>query len=264
MTDSIGYRPAVINACGARLFGRQADWTRKTIAYAIAVAVNLALIGAVLFSRPPSNIETTHERAVVDVSIIAGVQAPAPDSEASNAAVAPSAGAATGAVRSEREADVRETLSEPQRAARAEIPPDLAAESRNLTARDDAATSVALAPSGDALPGANTQTRSTLRSLACAQRLGRDTSSLSCGDAAADFSWAPHLNAQATAEVEHQVSAHLSSLGGLFGFRYPGEMPTGAYRAGPMVLAAPSRNLAASDSMRDRLPPMAPDPAFGD
>jgi hypothetical protein len=244
---------------------RMAEWTRKSVAYGIAIAINLSLISGFIFSRAPASPRPDASgRAMINVSIIDALHATALDDEVSAAAITASAETAPEPALTNDDAEILPARSAPQDRGQAQTVLDGATEGRDQTVRDDVAASVAFAPLGGTGPEANAQTRSTLQSLTCAHRIGRDTRNLGCGDAATEFTWAPHLNAQATAEVEQQVSAHLSSLGGLFGYRHPGEMPTGAYRAGNTVLAAPSRSLAASDSMRDRLPPMAPDPAFGD
>ncbi|XBQ15491.1 MAG: hypothetical protein ABL308_11055 [Oceanicaulis sp.] len=98
-----------------------------------------------------------------------------------------------------------------------------------------------------------------LRSLACAQGLGRDALE-ACGEAGGAFDYAG-LDPQAVEQVAAFEQSRLAGLGFVSiwasGGRFEGAN-------GAQTLAPPARNLSAADGMRDRLPPMVPDPAFGD
>lgn len=263
MTGAILSEPAARRFRDAAASLRQAGWARKGLAYAIALAVNLALIGGFLLMSPSPRAEPDNAAPskVVTVSIITAAQDVAP-AEAAPGTDSPLAAAAP------RSQNVERETAPAQRAARAEDETDAAPETPVLSVeaapRDAPRASVALIEPGASEAAPDTAARSTLRSLACAQRLGRERPDPSCENAAPGFAWAAHIDPQAMAQVEQQVDAHVSGLGVLFGHRPPGDWPTGPYRAGDSVLAAPSRSLPASDGMRDRLPPMVPDPAFGD
>lgn len=265
MAGAIVHERAVRQFSSAPLSQRRAAWTRKGLALAIAVAINLGLIGGFLLMPPPPQPEPgiAARRPIVTVSIITATPDAAPAEAATVTDNSPAQAAARPVIfeRESETAPARTTLRADDETA---PPPETPVLSVDATDRGELGASVALIEphASEAAPDAGA--RSTLRSLACAQRLGRERSSRGCGEAAPGFSWAAHIDPEATAQVEHQMETHLAGLGVLFGDRYAGDWPTGAYRAGPAVLAAPSGSLAASDGMRDRLPPMVPDPAFGD
>jgi hypothetical protein len=257
----------VSNQAARRLFGalsslRQAEWTRKGLAYAIACAVNLALIGAVLFMSPPPNAkpDIAARSEIVSVSIITAAQDAAP-AEAAPVIERPVAAAAPRSESAERETAPSQRPARPEAETDSAAEPPLQSVAPAPQVRSGAAVAVFETPTSQAAP--DPAARSALRSLVCVQRLGREHANPGCGEAVPGFSWAAHIDPVATAQVEQQIETHLAGLGVLFGHS-AGAWPTGPYRAGNAALAAPSRSLPASDSMRDRLPPGTPDPAFGD
>ena len=263
MTGSLLHEQTYRRVSASHASAREAAWVHRGLAYVVALAVNLALIGVFLFNSPPQYLKPgiAARSEVLTVSIITAAQDAAEASEAS-VAESPPAEAGPRPALVEREATPAQTTDETQD--KTEAPPGIPVLGPNAGPRDEPGAALAIVRPGPPEAGPGPTVRSTLRSLSCAQRLGREGPNPGCRNAVPGYAWGPHINPQALAQVEQQVDAQFSALASLFGHPHASDWPTGPYRAGDLTLAAPSRSLPASDSMRDRLPPSVPDPAFGD
>lgn len=98
-----------------------------------------------------------------------------------------------------------------------------------------------------------------LRGLVCARGLGRDGVDLCSEGEAIDL--LAYAGDGAVEAVDGFARSRFAAMD--WGVVFTGEGRF-AGAAGTLTLAPRASNLTASDEMRDRLPPLAPDPAFGD
>jgi hypothetical protein len=104
---------------------------------------------------------------------------------------------------------------------------------------------------------------SVLRGLACARAFGREADMLGCQDGSA-LTFSRYTSSPGAAQVEAAIDARFNALAGLYGApidpalrRLPGQQ-------GMAVLTVRREGMSGSDEMRETLPPLVPDPAFGD
>ncbi len=104
---------------------------------------------------------------------------------------------------------------------------------------------------------------SALRGLACARAFGGEGDQIGCeGAPAVDF--ARYADGEGAASVDALMQARFNSLAGLFGAHLDPSLRRLPGQQGMQVMANQRMGMSGADEMRDSLPPMVPDPAFGD
>ena len=107
-------------------------------------------------------------------------------------------------------------------------------------------------------------TQQTLRGLLCRSEAYEATNSQQCRSGLAEARWRAEEYGPDMAHVQSRTDELFISLASLFGAPSSREPPSFQAGGRNAVLGVSSMSLPASDSMRDRLPPSMPDPAFGD
>jgi len=123
----------------------------------------------------------------------------------------------------------------------------------------------------DAAGGATVETAfatrsSALAGLACARAFGREAGTLGCaGDGSGDeFGFARYADGGGAAQIDAAVTAQFGALAGLYGAQLDPSLRRLPGQQGTAVFVNRRMGLSGADQMRDSLPPMVPDPAFGD
>lgn len=190
MTGSILHEQTYRRVSASHASAREAAWVHRGLAYFVALAVNLALIGVFLFNSPPQYLKPgiAARSEVLTVSIITAAQDAAEASEAS-VAESPPAEAGPRSALVEREATPAQTTDETQD--ETEAPPGIPVLGPNAGPRDEPGAALAIVRPGPLEAGPGPTVRSTLRSLSCAQRLGREGPNPGCRNAVPGYAWGP-------------------------------------------------------------------------
>ena len=104
---------------------------------------------------------------------------------------------------------------------------------------------------------------SALRGLACARAFGAERDQIGC-ESAPQAAFARYAEGEGTAQIEALMQARFNALAGLYGARLDPSLRRLPGQQGMQVMVNQRMGVSGSDEMRDSLPPMVPDPAFGD
>ena len=104
---------------------------------------------------------------------------------------------------------------------------------------------------------------SALRGLACARAFEDGSRGVGCTDGDG-YDFARFAGAAGAAQVSDQIEARFNALAGLYGAGLDPAMRRLPGQQGMQVFANRRAGLSGAHEMRDSLPPMQPDPAFGD
>lgn len=104
---------------------------------------------------------------------------------------------------------------------------------------------------------------SALRGLACARAFEDGPRGVGC-DAGEGYDFARFADGARAAQVSDQIEARFNALAGLYGAGLDPAMRRLPGQQGMQVFANRRAGLSGAHEMRDSLPPMHPDPAFGD
>ena len=227
---------------------------RRGAAPAIAIALHGVAFAALIVLAPPP--PTAPRVEVVNVELAVEprrdrVPEPAPVSELvrdARGALAPEMAPAEAPSPAPRPQDVA---------------PDSAPQPAPQPSGPAAAEAVLDAPGGASGPIDMPTRTSSLRGLACARSFDPANITIGCEDGPAlDFSL--YASSMGAAQVEAATADQFNVLAGLYGAslspaarRLPGQQ-------GIEVMTFRRLGMSGSDEMRDTLPPLVPDPAFGD
>jgi hypothetical protein len=113
---------------------------------------------------------------------------------------------------------------------------------------------------GEAAPSAGSP---ALRGLACARAFSVRTDTVGCPQSGGlDFS--RYASGEAVAQVDAATQGRFNALFGLYGAALDPTLRRLPGQQGMQVMTNRRAGLSGADEMRDTLPPMVPDPAFGD
>gem|GEM_PF-1988427 len=104
---------------------------------------------------------------------------------------------------------------------------------------------------------------SALRGLACARAFGAARDQIGC-EGAPGAGFGSYADGEGTAQIEALMQARFNALAGLYGARLDPSLRRLPGQQGMQVMVNQRMGVSGSDEMRDSLPPMVPDPAFGD
>lgn len=236
----------------------------------LAVGLHAAGLAALIWlTASPDFTETP--RRVLNVELVSAL--PAPEVQPEAQPEAPLVPALQTAAQAEAaallEPPINEAASEP-----APRPADAAAEPAQRV-QDEGSGGAALpdidspdavvldAPGGAAGETAFATRSSALRGLACARAFGADRDQVGCeGEPSADF--ARYADGEGVAGIEALMQARFNTLAGLYGAGLDPSLRRLPGQQGMQVMTHQRMGLSGADEMRDTLPPMVPDPAFGD
>lgn len=239
---------------------RPLAWVRRAapvglalVLHGIALALLIHLVRPPVLEAPNRLIHVELVRPAPEPEPAAVEQPAAPVSEAAvSAPVEPAA---------PQPADRVPAQSPSQPAARSQEP----APAETAPARPAPQGAVLAAPGGADVETTPPTRSSALRGLACARAFGAQESTVGCeGEAGAGYDFVRFAVGEGAAHVEGLVTARFNALAGLYGAdanpalrRLPGQQ-------GMQVMVNRRTGLGGAHEMRDSLPPMVPDPAFGD
>ncbi|MEQ8403513.1 MAG: hypothetical protein RKE49_00340 [Oceanicaulis sp.] len=244
---------------GARL----PDWARRAGPVMLAMALHALALTLLINLVRPAELTPPPWRAI-SVELVR----PAPQAQADPAEAPPAEPPPVDAAGPQTIAPALiETPAQPAPEPAAEPAPEQIRRERAASSQPPAAGLAAGEAVLDAPGGADDPTglptrSSALRGLACSRAFGREDA-VGCQDGTG-LDFARFADGEGAARVEGRVAARFNALAGLYGAQLDPSLRRLPGQQGMQVMTTRRMGMSGADGMRETLPALVPDPAFGD
>ncbi|MGJ3231514.1 MAG: hypothetical protein ACFE0P_06930 [Oceanicaulis sp.] len=229
-------------------------WLRRTGPAALALGLHAGLLGWLIWFAGEARLEPEPAR-IVNIELVTAPAEPEPVVEPEPAAVP------IDAIDAPAPAVTEPAPLEPPAETASESAPETAA--APAPAESPPAGVVLDAPGGADMETAPPTRSSALAGIACARAFAGDDTPIGC-EAGPGFDFSRHAGGEGAALVEALTEARFNALAGLYGAQLDPALRRLPGQQGMQVMTNRRMGMSGADEMRDSLPPMVPDPAFGD